>query len=149
MTAAGFEASANQLLLQLGFTAILAAAAIVIHSIGLIEFSRRLHLRREELRDREFDYRAIVLLVGLGMLLLTLHSVEILMFALFYLGVGALHSMEEALYYSASCYATLGATTPFFAPEWRLVGAVEAVIGFILIGWSTAFMVSTVNRLRG
>ena len=149
MTQPGFEASANQLLLQIGASAALVAIAIVVHSVSLIEFSRRLHLRQEELRDRQFDYTAILLLVGLGMLLITVHSIEILIFAGFYLWVGALHSVEEALYYSASCYATLGASTPFFAQEWRLVGAMEAVIGFILIGWSTAFMVSTVNRLRG
>jgi len=61
--------------------------------------------------------------------------------------VGAMRSMEEALYYSASCYATLGASTTGFSEEWRLVGALEALVGFILIGWSTAFMVRTLRKI--
>ncbi len=88
---------------------------IVIHSIGLIEMSRRLHLKQEELENRHFDYSAVMLMAGLGSLLVMLHLVEIVIFALFYLSVGALTSLEAALYYSASAYATLGAETPFFA----------------------------------
>lgn len=144
-----FDASASELALQLGTSFVLVALMIIIHSIGLIEMSRRLHLRQEELEGRHFDYSAVMLMAGLGSLLVMLHMIEILIFALFFLSVGALATLEAALYYSASAYATLGADTPFFAQEWRLVGAMEAVMGFILIGWSTAFMVSTVNRLRG
>lgn len=149
MTSDAFEATASELGLQLAAGFGLAALMIVIHSVGLIEMSRRLHLREEELRDRDFDYSAVMLMVGLGSLLVSLHIIEIVIFALFYLQVGALHALEEALYYSASAYSTLGSSGPPSAQAWRMVGAVEAVMGFILIGWSTAFMVSTVDRLRG
>jgi hypothetical protein len=76
-----------------------------------------------------------------------LHFIEILIFAVFFRYVGALRSMEEALYYSASCYATLGTAASNFAEEWRLVGALESLIGFVLIGWSTAFMVRTLRKI--
>ena len=144
-----FQATASALGLQLATSALLIVLMIVLHSIGLIEFSRRLHLRSEELKDRQFDYTAVKLMAVLGLLLFTLHMIEILLFALFYVAVDALGTFEAALYYSASAYATLGTTSDFFDPDWRLVGAMEAVVGFVLIGWSTAFMVSTVNRLRG
>ena len=144
-----FEASAPELGLQLVSSGALVVLMIVIHSVALIEFSRRLHLREEELRTRRFDYTAVMLMAGLGLLLFILHLIEILIFAGFYMAVGAIHFFEAAFYYSASVYATLGTTNAYFAPEWRLVGAIEAVVGFVLIGWSTAFMVSTVNRLRG
>ncbi len=144
-----FAATAGELTFQLGASFGLVTLMIVIHSIGLIEMSRRLHLKQEELEGRNFDYSAVILMASLGSLLVALHMIEIVIFALFYLAIGALTTLESALYYSASAYATLGADTPFFAQEWRLVGAIEALMGFILIGWSTAFMVSTVNRLRG
>mgnify|MGYP006144255341 CR=1 FL=1 len=127
MTATSFEATASELALQLAASFGLVAVMIVVHSVGLIEMSRRLHLREEELRDRKFDYSAVMLMAGLGSLLVTLHLIEILIFAIFYLQVGALGSLESALYYSASAYSTLGASTPFFAQEWRMVGAIEAV----------------------
>ena len=149
MTAEAVSETASHLGLQLGASALLAVVAIAVHSVGLIEVSRRLRLRKEELKDRQFDYSAIVLMAGLGLMLFALHLVEILLFAGFYLFVGALGHFEEAFNYSAAAYATLGASTEAFDPDWRVVGSIEALVGFILIGWSTAFMVSTVNRLRG
>ena len=149
MTDDRFNATATELGLQLGASFVLVVLMIAIHSIGLIEVSRRLHLKREELEQRSFDYSAVLLMAGLGSLLVTLHMIEIVIFALFFLAVGALSTLESALYYSAASYSTLGAAMPYFGQEWRLVGGIEALMGFILIGWSTAFMVSTVNRLRG
>lgn len=51
-------------------------------------------------------------------------------------------------HYSASAYATLGQAGEYPTYEWRLVGAIESLIGFLLIGWSTAFIVSKVDKLR-
>ena len=83
-----------------------------------------------------------------GLLLMALHFMEIFIFAIVLSGQsGAMHSLEEALYYSASCYATLGDAAANFPNEWRLVGALEALIGFVLIGWSTAFMVRTLRKI--
>jgi hypothetical protein len=59
-----------------------------------------------------------------------------------------MQTLEEALFYSASAYATLGWTADYFPPEWRLIGAIEALVGFLMLGWSTAFVVATMNRLR-
>ena len=67
-------------------------------------------------------------------------------FHVFFLLVSAMN-LPEALFYSASAYATLGWTADYFPTSWRLIGAVEALIGFILIGWSTAFMVTTMRKL--
>jgi hypothetical protein len=73
--------------------------------------------------------------------------IEITIFALFYMFIGAIDGLEEALSYSASTYATLGRTAEYFPQEWRLIGSIEALIGFLLIGWSTAFIVRNVDKL--
>lgn len=119
----------------------------IVHALGLTGISKALNLRREHLKEMSFSIKSISLLSGMGLLLLGLHTLEIGIFAGLYLSIGAMQSVEEALYYSASAYATLGPTTDHFPADWRLMGAIEALIGFILIGWSTAFMVSKVNRL--
>ena len=133
--------------IQLLVVAAFVLLMILIHSAGLVGISRALHLHDERNIPNEFGLRAATLMGSYGLLLFALHFVEILVFAIFYRYVGALHSMEEALYYSASCYATLGAATASFSEEWRLVGALESLIGFILIGWSTAFMVRTLRKI--
>lgn len=120
---------------------------VIVHSAGLIGISRTLRLHDERNIPNKFGLRASFLMGTYGLLLFLLHFLEIFVFAAFYKAVGAVRSMEEALYYSASCYATLGASTAEFSEGWRLVGALEALIGFILIGWSTAFMVRTLRRI--
>ena len=119
----------------------------LVHTLGLFGISRALRLNDDRLREKDFGPSAVVLMGSFGMLVFALHTLEIFLFAGFYMLVGALGSFEEALYYSASAYATLGRTTDYFPEDWRLIGAIEALVGFILIGWSTAFMVSAMRKL--
>ena len=132
---------------QLGAAAGLVLVMTVIHSVGLISISHMLRLNDARLKDHEMNARAIVLMAQLGLTIFVLHLIEIALFGLFYLAVGGVETLEEALHYSASSYATLGDTSEYFPREWRLIGAIEALIGFILIGWSTAFMVNTLTKL--
>lgn len=69
------------------------------------------------------------------------------MFALLFLEVGATRTLEASLYFSASSYATLGHPDIDFPEKWRLLGAMEGLIGFLLIGWSTAVFVTDMNKL--
>ena len=133
---------------QLATSAALVLVMVVIHAVGLLAISRLLHLRSEELKEKRLDARSIALLGTMGLMMFALHISEIVLFALFYLAVGGMQTLEEALFYSASAYATLGWTADYFPPEWRLIGAIEALVGFLLIGWSTAFVVGTMNKLR-
>lgn len=119
----------------------------VTHALGLTGISKVLNLRKEHLKEMSFSFQSIALMSGMGLLLLVLHALEIGVFAGFYLLIDAMQTLEEALYYSASAYATLGRTADYFPPDWRLMGALEALIGFLLISWSTAFIVSKANRL--
>ena len=141
------EVEVADLGLQLAIVAGFVLLMVLIHSAGLVGISRALHLHDEREIPNEFGVRASMLMGTYGLLLMTLHFLEIFIFAGFYRLVGAMGSMEEALYYSASCYATLGASAATFPSEWRLVGALEALIGFVLIGWSTAFMVRTLRNI--
>lgn len=119
----------------------------IMHSLGLIGISKLLKLDAKRLLEHEFDLSAVVLLAMLGLTVFSLHMLEIVVFAVFYLVIDAVQTVEESLYFSASAYATLGRTAEYFPSEWRLVGALEALIGFVLIGWTTAFMVNTTRLL--
>lgn len=142
------ESDTVQLWLQLGLSAIMVVVMTIVHSLGLVAISKVLKLNKDRLVDHDFNGRALVLLGSLGLLIFALHIFEIWVFAALYLLLGAMQTLEEALYYSASAYATLGRTADYFPNEWRLIGAVEALIGFVLISWSAAFMATTMNRLK-
>lgn len=141
------EVVVADLSVQLAVAAGFVLVMVLVHSAGLVGISRALHLHDERSIPNEFGIRAAALMGTYGLLLFLLHFLEIFIFAAFFRTVGAMRSMEEALYYSTSCYATLGASAAHFPEEWRLVGGLEALIGFVLIGWSTAFMVRTLRKI--
>lgn len=133
---------------QLLSASLLMLLMTMVHGLGLVGISNVFKLKEERLKEHDFDVKAVALMCAIGLALFALHMVEIALFAVFYLAVDAMRTLEEALYYSASAYATLGRTAEYFPDEWRLMGAIEALIGFLLIGWSTAFIVRNVEQLR-
>lgn len=142
------ETDAIQLGAQIAVSAGMVLFMTILHSLGLVGISSILNLNKERLEEHDFNWRAILLLGSVGLLIFTLHIVEIWIFAAVYLMLDTMQTLEEALYYSASAYATLGRTAEYFPQEWRLLGAVEALIGFVLISWSAAYVATTMNRLR-
>jgi len=68
------------------------------------------------------------------------HVVEIVLWAAAYRLAGELRSFEEAVYFSAVTFATIGYGDVTLSSEWRLASAVEGVNGILLFGWTTAFL---------
>jgi hypothetical protein len=89
---------------------------------------------------------ALIVFVVLG--LVVIHTVEIWLYAVVFLVVGALPDFETALYFSTTSFTTLGYGDVVLQRHWRLFGAIEGANGLLLIGWSTAFMLSVIQRLR-
>ena len=88
----------------------------------------------------------IKLFVHLAGAVVLLHLAEIALWAFFYAWQGAMPDMASALYFSGVTYTTTGYGDLVLSPEWRLVGAVEALTGILMCGWSTAFFVAVVGR---
>lgn len=123
----------------------LVAATVVIHLLGLDVLMAlvSLHLRRFTTAWLRLDQLVVPLGIVLGLLML--HGVEIWLYAFAFRTLGALPDLEQALYFSASAYSTAGeAGLPV---QWRVVGALEAVNGMLLLGWSTAFLFQVLSRL--
>jgi hypothetical protein len=55
--------------------------------------------------------------------------------------------LPSALYFSAVTYTTTGYGDLVLNEGWRLLGAVEALTGILMCGWSTGFFFAIVNRL--
>jgi hypothetical protein len=75
-----------------------------------------------------------------------LHTVEIWMWAALFFVMGEIVRFEDALYFSTATFSTIGYGDIILSPAWRLLGALEGINGFILIGWSTAFLVAASTR---
>ncbi len=102
----------------------------------------------------KFPVRAKVLLVVLGCF--AAHTIETWFYAVAYfvmdrLGIGSLegrveHSFADYLYFSATCYSTVGFGDVFPTGEMRLVAGVEGINGLFLIAWSTSFTYFMMNQ---
>ena len=135
------------IVIQLAAAALLTVSVAVIHGIGVAGIAHALGLDRQQHKVSRLHPRTVALLSGVALLLFTLHLIEIALFALFYTAVGALPDFGHALYLSASAYATLAQPESQFPVAWRVVGALEGLTGFLMIGWSTAFFVTDMNKL--
>ncbi len=58
-----------------------------------------------------------------------------------------LAGFADALYFSTVSYSTLGYGDLVLGPSCRMLGAIEAANGFLLFGWSVAFIYELVSRL--
>jgi len=132
---------------ELLWSAGLVVLMTLVHGFGIVAVTKLLGLDDRKLKAHRLDLGAFGLLTSMTLSLFALHAIEIGLFALFYLHVGALGDLESALFYSASAYTTLGQPDLDFPDRWRLVGAFEGLVGFLLIGWSTAVFVTDMNKL--
>jgi hypothetical protein len=124
---------------------------VVIHGVGLFTLRRLMH--GERIADRLARMHPLSLHGALFTLLVVfalilVHFVEIWLFALLFDFLGAVRTFEAALYVSTASYTTIGVSDAEIAHHWRLVAAIEGLLGFILIGWSTAFFIRLLNRLE-
>ena len=137
---------------QLLIGAAMIAVCVVIHGMGLFTIQRilsgeRMTERFERLRPLSVTGAVFTLIAVFAIIFI--HFVEIWLFAFLYDYLGALHSFSEALYFSTISYATIGYSDASIHDEWRMVAALEGVVGIILLGWSTAFFVRILGRLEG
>jgi hypothetical protein len=86
-----------------------------------------------------------VIIVAMLFILLT-HTIEVWIWAMVLLMTGAVEGLEPALYFALVAFTTVGFGDITLTPEWRLLSALIAANGFLLFGWSTAYMVELVRR---
>lgn len=134
--------------LQLALASLLVALTISVHLAGLTVLLRLLRRHRARRPDDNVHLHDGIGILAAGFGLFALHSIEIWAYATLYAVAGALRTFEEALYFSTSTYATIGYGDVVLAPGWRVLGAIEGANGVILLGWSTAFFVAVVSRIR-
>jgi hypothetical protein len=137
--------------IELAVATMMVSLTVTIHGAGLHILTELLRLEaREEAHQhvRPLSLRgfSITLLTILG--LFALHGLEIWLYAFLYNGLGAIEGLREAVYFSTITYGAIGYDDAAMAERWRLVSAIEGINGVILLGWSIAFFITVVARLR-
>lgn len=115
-----------------------AATSLVLERLRSLE---RGHWLLRSRFTRGLAIAALVLLLSLAV------GVESAVWAVFFLGVGALPTLPDALYFSLVTFTSLGYGDVTIGDEWRLLAAGEAAIGVMMFGWATAIIVAVAHRL--
>ena len=84
---------------------------------------------------------------GLVILMSLAAYLESVLWASFYVFVGALPTFPEAVYFSLVTFTTLGYGDVTLGEEWRMLAALEAANGIMMFGWTTALIVAVFRRL--
>ena len=134
------------LTLKLLAAAVLIIVVTVIHGTGITLAGKLLNYEEGELKRRNLLFLEFHFLVPMSLFLFALHLVEITVFAGFYLAAGVVGTVEGALFASAAAYTTLGLEKGVLG-DWRLVGALEGLAGFLLIGWSVAVFIAEMEKV--
>jgi hypothetical protein len=127
---------------------VLVSACVVIHGLGMILGLRWLG-RAWPRHGHHFSlWESFRVLIQVVYGLLLLHLLQIIVWAACYQWNGCFPDFETAFYYSATSYSTVGFGDVIPPGNWRILGAVEAVTGILMFGWSTGVLFSVVNHLQ-
>lgn len=133
------------MILNLVIGAITIFATVMVHTFGLIAVARAMAWLVERFRlEGHGDKVMSIMFVVLGLFLLL--SIEVWIWTGVYLWLDAFPDVEHALYFSLVAFSTVGFGDIVPLEEWRLLGGIEALNGFLMIGWSTAYLVTASTR---
>jgi hypothetical protein len=134
------------MLVNLALGSVLISATVIIHTVGLIVLSRAMNNIVGWLRLHRHASGQATAMVAAVLGLFLIHTVEVWIWAIAYLALGSLQSLPDALYFSTVTFSTIGYGDVTLDPDWRLFASLEGMDGFLLIGWSTAYLVAASTR---
>lgn len=140
------EVGTGLLIKQLFIGSLVIAATVAVHA-EMLNFmsthsSRLMQFARARLR-RFSDTGFIIVSV---LYIMLAHTIEVWLWAFVLMITGAVTGLEPAVYFSLVSFTTLGFGDITLSTEWRLMSALIGANGFLLFGWSTAYMVEVVRR---
>jgi hypothetical protein len=89
-----------------------------------------------------------LLLIAVSVWVLGIITAGVWMWAMVFLWVGALSTLEEAVYFALVSYTTLGFGDVVLSREWRILSGMVGANGFLNFGLLTAVMVEALRHTR-
>jgi hypothetical protein len=120
---------------------------IGVHAVALgatVQFIRREYQFR---RAGVGFWTDVAIMAGVTLLALIAHMVEIAIWAVLFDACGEFTGLAPAFYHSAMNYTSLGYGDVVMSVSWRLLGPLEAAVGLLMFGVSTAMIFAVMQRL--
>jgi hypothetical protein len=120
---------------------------VIFHAYGLGLINKEVVFRSSVKVQPGQLPSASIFVIGVTALSATiLHALEGTIWALAYRFLGASPDNKSAMLYSLNAITSFGHADIHLAPHWEMMGALEALNGWILFGLTTAFLFTVVQR---
>lgn len=121
---------------------------VVFHAyaLGLINQDVNSRLRGRQ-RNHYSPFFANFIIGGTALAATILHAIESGVWATAFRFLGASTDTKSAMLYSLNALTSYGHSSLHLALRWELLGAMEALNGWILFGLTTAFLFSIVQKV--
>ena len=115
------------------------------YSLGLLNADVTARLNKRGRLGRPLSAPGF-LIGGTALSLTVLHGAEGVIWATAYRLLGASMDYKSAMLYSLNALTSYGHEGLYLPPHWKMMGALEALNGWILFGLTTAFLFTVVQR---
>jgi hypothetical protein len=121
---------------------------VVIHVIGLGLIKQGAFPPFRHMLVRHHTTAGFALVMGtLTLLVTSLHALEAGIWAIAYRILGALPDFKTAMLYSLNAVTSYGHENLVLESQWQLMGAIEALNGWLLFGLTTAFLFGMMEKV--
>ena len=135
------------MLIQFFLGGLLIILTVIIHATSLSVILSTIEKIAPLCTRLKRRFYAVFLMVLTVLMVFFVHIIEIWLWAGFYLLIDALPDFETALYFSTTSFTTVGYGDIVLSDKWRLLSSFQAANGFMLFGWSTAFIYEVMSKL--
>ena len=136
----------HSMLTNLALGTAVISATVVVHTLGLMAVTHLIGRLTNRFRMHGRRSRIVAMLtVVIGTFALL--TIEVWLWAISYYLLEVVADFDTALYFSTVTFSTIGYGDVLPAHGWRLFSALEGIDGFLLIGWSTAYLISAGIRV--
>ena len=126
----------------------LIVVTVIIHSFGLVLINWRVSLILNGNQKKPTPHSVSMLIIGGTALFATiLHGLDGAIWAAAYILLGALPDRKSAMLYSLNAMTSYGHANIYLQLRWELMGALEALNGWILFGLTTAFLFTVIQQV--
>jgi hypothetical protein len=133
---------------QLLVAILLTSVTVIIHGSGMKWVRHSFQRSRSLTQAHPRPGSDLIMMIRIVAMMISTHSVEVIVWALFYWLRGVIPDWLSAVYFSIGSYATLGATGRTLPFHWQGLGGFEAIAAMLMFGWSTAVLAAVIVKLQ-
>ena len=134
------------MMLNMAIAALLMVITTAVHASGMLLVVRVVLSDAAQAGHRKPQVH-LFSVAGVVLLMFLVSVIEVLVWSVSYLWLGAIDGFEKATYFSMVTFTTLGYGDIVLSEQWRLLASFEAANGIIMFGWTTAIVLAAVQRI--